>query len=299
MKESETIPVHFAKMHGAGNDYVYILALKDMLSEAERRLIESPEELAELARRISDRHFGVGGDGLVLVCPSATADFRMRMFNADGSEAQMCGNAIRCVAKLLFDKGLHPSRTLSIETLAGKRILELETDGGEMTAARVDMGEPILERKLVPVASEGEGPMVSETVCLDGEEFPMTAVSMGNPHGVVFVPEITDRLVLETGKRLEVHPIWPEKANIEFASVKDRGNIEMRVWERGSGETLACGTGSCATAVAAVLNGLADRKVILHLRGGDLRIEWNEEDNHVYMTGPATLVAEGTYLYRK
>lgn len=276
--------VNFVKMHGAGNDYVYMLALDSV-----------PENLPLLAVKISDRHFGVGGDGLVVIMKSTRADFRMRMFNNDGSEAQMCGNAIRCVAKLIHDKGLSDKNPLTVETLAGIRILDMTIKDGLVTEVRVDMGAPILERAAIPVVGDSKEPMISEDVELDGMHFQITAVSMGNPHGVLFVENITDELVHNIGSRLEVANIWPEKANIEFVKIVNRQEVMMRVWERGSGETLACGTGACATVVAAILNGLTDRKVIVHLRGGDLLVEWSKEDNHVYLTGPAVLVAEGVY----
>ena len=283
MNKSKQV-VHFYKMQGAGNDYVYILALNEV-----------PENLPLLSRKISDRHFGVGGDGLVVIMQSSRADFRMRMFNSDGSEAQMCGNAIRCVAKLIHDLGLSDKNPLTIETLAGIRVLDMTFKEGEVSEVKVDMGEPILERASVPVSVSGEGPMVSEEVEVNGMTFNVTAVSMGNPHGVIFVSSIDDELVHKTGSLLEKAEVWPEKANIEFVVVNSRKEVTMRVWERGSGETLACGTGASATVVAAVLNGLTDRKVTVHLLGGDLKVEWSEADNHVYLTGPAVLVAEGDY----
>lgn len=276
--------VDFVKMQGAGNDYVYILALKAV-----------PENLPLLAKKISDRNFGVGGDGLVAVMESERADFRMRMFNSDGSEAQMCGNAIRCIGKLVYEKGLTQNTTITIETLAGIRTLDLTVSEGTVTSVRVDMGTPVLEAEQIPVDHDGKGPVVNKEVDVDGMLFRITAVGMGNPHGVLFVNSITDDMVLNTGPRLEEAGIWPEKANIEFVTVNSRKEMTMRVWERGSGETLACGTGACAAVVAAVLNGLTDRKVTVRLRGGDLTVEWSESDGHVYLTGPAVMVAEGVY----
>lgn len=276
--------VCFVKMQGAGNDYVYILAPD-----------KEPSMLPLLSQKISDRNFGVGGDGLVVILSSEKADFRMRMFNSDGSEAQMCGNAIRCVGKLVYEKGLTEKRELLIETLAGIRKLELEVVNMKVTRVKVDMGEPVLTPSEIPVCYSGEKPMISQPVEIKGEKFPVTAVSMGNPHGVVFVDDITDGLVLDKGPELEKDSIWPEKANIEFAKIENRKEITMRVWERGSGETLACGTGACAVTVASVLNDLTDRKVTVKLRGGNLEVEWNKSDNHVYLTGPAVMVAEGIY----
>ncbi len=276
--------VKFAKMQGAGNDYVYIVEMSRI-----------PENLPLLARRISDRHFGVGGDGLVTILPSTRADFRMRMFNSDGSEAQMCGNAIRCIGKLVYEKGLTSKPEITIETLAGIRRLFLNITEGIVESVKVDMGEPVLIPEEVPVRFEGKEPMVNEEIEIDGMVFRMTAVSMGNPHGVIFGSRLTDEMVLIAGPKLEEASIWPEKANIEFVVVKSRKEIQLRVWERGSGETLACGTGACASVVAGVLNNLTDRTVNVKLRGGDLTVEWNEEDNHLYLTGPAVMVAEGEY----
>lgn len=276
--------VKFTKMHGAGNDYVYIDCTAELPSI----------DLAVLARCISNRHFGIGSDGLVAILRSEVADFKMRMFNADGSEAQMCGNASRCVGKFVFDKGLTVKTQIALETLAGIKTLDLHVENGTVKTVTVDMGEPILVADEIPVRSYSDT-TVAIPVGLHGIQYSVTAVSMGNPHGVIFVDEITDDHVLRVGKELETHPIWPEKANIEFAKVANRSEIEMRVWERGSGETLACGTGACATLVAAVLNSLTDREVVVHLRGGDLKIRWDEATNHVFMTGGAMMVADGTF----
>jgi diaminopimelate epimerase len=276
--------VRFTKMHGAGNDYIYLDATGEM-----------PEDLPELSRRMSDPHFGVGSDGLVAVMTSDIADFRMRMFNSDGSEAEMCGNASRCIAKFVYEKGLTDSETVTLETLAGIKVLHLHVREGVVESVTVDMGAPVLEPASVPVQSLDPKLRLAEEETVDGRTYRITGVSMGNPHGVIFVDEIDDDLVLRQGPLLEVAPIFPAKANIEFAKVLDRSTIEMRVWERGSGETLACGTGACATAVAAALNGLTGREVDVRLRGGTLHIRWDEADGHVFMTGPAAFICDGVF----
>lgn len=274
----------FTKMHGAGNDYIYIDATKTV-----------PDNLPELARKMSDVHFGIGSDGLVAIMKSDVADFRMRMFNSDGSEAEMCGNATRCIGKYVYDRGLTDETEITLETLGGIKILHLYVEHGHVTQVTVDMGIPELRPDFVPVKSNDKVQKISETEIVDGKSYKITGVSMGNPHGVIFVDEITDELVLVEGPKLEVAEIFPKKANIEFARILDRGNIEMRVWERGTGETFACGTGACATAVAAILNGLTDREVDLHLRGGILHIKWDEESCHVFMTGPAAFICDGQF----
>jgi len=276
-----TIP--FTKMHGLGNDYIYFDCVNDP------GLIKNP---SETAIRLSDRHFGIGGDGIVLILSDPDADFRMRMFNADGSEAEMCGNAIRCVGKFVYEKGYTASHTLRIKTGAGILTLKLAIDHGKVGSVRVDMGEPILNGPDIPIASEAN-PLKVPVSLASGRDYEMTCVSMGNPHAVIFVDEITDEHVLVDGKALEMHPNFPNRTNVEFARIVSRDTIRMRVWERGSGETLACGTGASATAVAAILNDLTDRRVRLRLLGGDLLIEWSESDNHVYMTGPATIAFTG------
>ncbi len=276
--------VRFTKMHGAGNDYIYLDATGEM-----------PEDLPELSRRMSDPHFGVGSDGLVAVMTSDIADFRMRMFNSDGSEAEMCGNASRCIAKFVYEKGLTDSETVTLETLAGIKVLHLHVREGVVESVTVDMGAPVLEPASVPVQSLDPKLRLAEEETVDGRTYRITGVSMGNPHGVIFVDEIDDDLVLRQGPLLEVAPIFPAKANIEFAKVLDRSTIEMRVWERGSGETLACGTGACATAVAAALTGLTGREVDVRLRGGTLHIRWDEADGHVFMTGPAAFICDGVF----
>ena len=273
--------IKFTKMHGLGNDYVYIDAVNQKI-----------ENESSLAKFVSNRHFGIGSDGLILICKSEIADFKMRMFNSDGSEAEMCGNGIRCVGKFVYDKGLTNKTTVKIETLAGIKTLILNTKDGKVETARVDMGEPILEAEKIPVIST-EKPVKNLELEAENKKFKFTCVSMGNPHAITIVENTKEFDVEQYGKVLEVDKAFPKKANIEFAQIIDRQNINMRVWERGAGETLACGTGACATAVACNLNGLTDRKVNIELLGGTLNIEWNETDNHVYMTGPAVTVFDG------
>ena len=273
--------IKFTKMHGLGNDYVYIDAINQKI-----------ENESSLAKFVSNRHFGIGSDGLILICKSEVADFKMRMFNSDGSEAEMCGNGIRCVGKFVYDKDLTNKTTVKIETLAGIKTLILNTKDGKVETARVDMGEPILEAEKIPVIST-EKPVKNLELEAENKKFKFTCVSMGNPHAITIVENTKEFEVEKYGKVLEVDKAFPKKANIEFAQIVDRQNINMRVWERGAGETLACGTGACATAVACNLNGLTDRKVNIELLGGTLNIEWNETDNHVYMTGPAVTVFDG------
>lgn len=274
--------VKFTKMHGLGNDYVYMDAINQKI-----------ENRSELAKFVSDRHLGIGSDGLILICPSEKADFRMQMFNQDGSEAEMCGNGIRCVGKFVYDKGLTNKTTITVETLAGIKTLVMTEKNGKIEAVRVDMGEPILEPKLIPVISE-ENPVKNLQLKSEDKEFKFTCVSMGNPHAVAFIEEdVNDFDICKYGVKLEVNKAFPNKANIEFINVIDDKTLKMRVWERGAGETLACGTGACASAVAAMLNGYTSREVTVHLLGGDLKIEWSKADNHVYMTGTATTVFEG------
>ena len=273
--------IKFTKMHGLGNDYVYIDAINQKI-----------ENESSLAKFVSNRHFGIGSDGLILICKSEVADFKMRMFNSDGSEAEMCGNGIRCVGKFVYDKGLTNKTTVKIETLAGIKTLILNTKDGKVGTARVDMGEPILEAEKIPVIST-EKTVKNLELEAENKKFKFTCVSMGNPHAITIVENTKEFDVEKYGKVLEIDKAFPKKANIEFAQIIDRQNINMRVWERGAGETLACGTGACATAVACNLNGLTDRKVNIELLGGTLNIEWNETDNHVYMTGPAVTVFDG------
>lgn len=278
--------ISFTKMHGIGNDYIYINCMESV-----------PDRLPELAEEMSDRHFGVGGDGIVLICPSDKADFRMRMFNNDGSEARMCGNASRCIAKYVHDHKLTDKTCISLETLSGIKVLSLNmSPSGEVESVTVDMGEPELNAGLVPVRSTAEK-MVEEPVATSCGEVRVTAVSMGNPHGVVFVDRIEDVPFETLGPELEKHSMWPDRANIEFLQIISPLEARMRVWERGTGETLACGTGACASAVAAALTGRCGREVTIHLRGGDLHIRW-ADNGHVMMTGGATEVFEGNY-YRQ
>lgn len=276
--------IRFTKMHGIGNDYIYLDCIN-----------HTPERLADLAVEMSDRHKGVGGDGIILICSSAVADFRMRIFNADGSEAKMCGNASRCVAKFVFERGLTDKKEISLETLSGIKYLHIHEYEGVVDVVTVDMGVPQFTPALIPVDFDGER-MIERKIDIDGCEFAITAVSMGNPHGVIFVDSLADTDVCVYGPQLECHDMWPDRANIEFAEILSPGEIKMRVWERGSGETMACGTGACATAVAGALTGRTSRHVTVHLRGGDLDILWNEDDGHVYMTGPAETVFDGVYF---
>jgi diaminopimelate epimerase len=281
----------FAKMEGTGNDYVYMRE-----NDLPPDLTESA--LAELAARISDRHFGVGGDGLVLICPPSgqgRADFRMRMFNSDGSEAQMCGNASRCVGKYVYDRKMTAKQTVALETLAGIKILELRVEAGLVLSVRVDMGVPRLKPAEIPMSAEGES-FINREILVDGQVYRGTAVSMGNPHLVVPVPDPDALDLPRLGPLFEHHPLFPERVNTEFVSVSDRSRIRMRVWERGAGETLACGTGACAAAVACVLNRLTDRTLVVQLRGGELLLEWAESGS-VYQSGPARHVFDGHYSY--
>ncbi|MFD2370902.1 diaminopimelate epimerase [Brevibacillus sp. GCM10020057] len=277
----------FTKLHGLGNDYVYVNGFAEDLTGV---------DLPELARRVSDRHFGIGGDGLILILPSERADFRMRVFNHDGSEAKNCGNGLRCVSKYVFDYGLTDQRTFSVETLGGivKPVVSLD-ESGKVNLVTIDMGEPRFERASIPMTGIPEEKALEETIEVDGEAFTMTAVSMGNPHAVLFMDEVLDEDVLKYGPKIEFHEWFPERTNVEFIQILDREEILFRVWERGSGVTLACGTGACAAAVAAIVSGRTERKVTVHLAGGDLLIEWRESDNRVFMTGPATEVFSGVY----
>ncbi|MCI9177719.1 MAG: diaminopimelate epimerase [Clostridia bacterium] len=274
----------FYKMQGLGNDYVYLDCTKE----------KEPKKPEQLARMISNRNFGVGSDGLILICESSIADLKMRMFNSDGSEAQMCGNGIRCVAKLVYELGLIKSHTVQIETIAGIKELRLNLAGGKVRTVTVDMGEPILTPEEIPIEINKKENSVVQ-IQIKQKEFNATCVSMGNPHAVIFVDNVEKFEVEKYGSILETHPIFPQKANIEFAQIIDRKTIKMRVWERGAGETLACGTGACATLVAAVLNEKTDQKVRIELLGGNLEIEW-KEDNHIYMTGPAVTVFKGEWI---
>lgn len=273
--------MRFTKMHGLGNDYVYVNCFKEK--------IENPPEAA---RYVSDRHFGVGSDGLIMINPSEKADFEMEMYNADGSRGKMCGNGIRCVAKYVYDYGLTDKTKISVETLGGIKYLDLTVEDGKVVLVRVDMGEPILEADKIPVAA-GKEKVIDEPIVVDEKEYRTTSVSMGNPHTVVYMDEIATLDLEKIGPGFECHPWFPDRVNTEFVKVIDDTLLEMRVWERGSGETLACGTGACAVAVASILNGLAKREVTVRLLGGELKIEWDEKTNHVFMTGPAAVVFDG------
>ncbi|HJD34736.1 MAG TPA: diaminopimelate epimerase [Candidatus Mediterraneibacter tabaqchaliae] len=277
--------MRFTKMQGLGNDYVYVNCFEEK--------IDNPPELA---RRISDRHFGVGSDGLIMINPSDKADFEMEMYNADGSRGEMCGNGIRCVAKYVYDHGLTDKTDISVETLGGIKYLELTVEDGKVKTVKVDMGKPELEPQKIPIKADG-GKAVDEPIRVGGEEYRMTCVSMGNPHAVVFVGcDVKDFPLEEIGPKFENHERFPNRVNTEFVRVIDRHTAEMRVWERGSGETLACGTGACAVAVACVLNGLTEDEVTVRLLGGDLQIRWDREKDTVYMTGPAEAVFDGEWM---
>lgn len=284
--------IPFIKMHGIGNDYIYINCMES-----------EPERLPDLAREMSDRHFGVGGDGIVLICPPTVPDahFRMRMFNADGSEGRMCGNASRCIAVLLHNHRLSNLNPINLETLSGIKVLTLNLEGDEVKDVTVDMGEPILNPALVPVCHEGES-MIDDTLTVGPVAVKATAVSMGNPHCVIFEKNCGEYPFEELGRAIERHPSFPDRVNVEFACKESDGSFRLRVWERGSGETLACGTGACATVVAAVLTGRAERgcEQTVRLKGGDLRVKWMPDCNgapgHVMMTGPATEVFSGIYI---
>lgn len=271
----------FTKMQGLGNDYIYV--------DCTQKSIDNP---SEAAKKVSDRHFGIGSDGLVLILPSETADFRMRMFNSDGSESEMCGNAIRCVGKYVFDNGLTDKQIVKIETLAGIKVLDLTTEAGKVVLVRVDMGEPILIPKDIPVNSDKDR-FISQPVEIDHRVYNVTAVSMGNPHAISYIEDVANFPLHEVGPKMETNKLFPRKVNSEFVEIIDRTTLKMRVWERGAGETLACGTGACAVLVSSVLNGVSDRAATIKLLGGDLHIEWSEADNHVYMTGPAVKVFDG------
>ena len=274
----------FTKMQGLGNDYVYVNCFKEK--------IENPSELAV---RISDRHFGVGSDGLIMINPSDKADFEMEMYNADGSRGEMCGNGIRCVAKYVYDYGLTDKTSISVETLGGIKYLDLTEEDGKVSLVKVDMGRPELEPSRIPVVAEGDR-AVDEPITVDGKEYRMTCVSMGNPHAVVYVDcDVKELPLEEIGPGFEHHERFPKRVNTEFVRVLDRKTVEMRVWERGSGETLACGTGACAVAVSSALNGLTEDEVTVKLLGGDLRIQWDRERDTVYMTGPAAVVFDGEW----
>ena len=282
----------FTKMHGLGNDYVYVNCFKEK--------IDNPPEVA---RFVSDRHMGIGSDGLIMINPSKVADFEMEMYNADGSRGEMCGNGIRCVAKYVYDYGLTDKTSISVETLGGIKYLDLTVEDGKVVLVKVDMGKPELAAVNIPILMEGyekgageEGTVVDAPITVNGKEYHMTGVSMGNPHAVVYIDDldsVKDLEIEKIGPDFEKHERFPKRINTEFVRVLDRHTVEMRVWERGSGETMACGTGACAVAVASILNGLTDDEVTVKLLGGDLQIEWDKTVGRVYMTGPATVVFDG------
>ncbi len=273
----------FTKMHGCGNDYIYVDGAKEILT---------PQEKPEVVRRLSDRHFGIGGDGVIFINPSKEADFEMEMYNMDGSRAEMCGNGIRCVAKFVYDKGLTDKTSISVISCGKIKYLTLTVENGKVSTVEVNMGSPILKAENIPVISDKEE-VIGDEIEVDGEIYKMTCVSMGNPHAVVFMDEVEGLPLEKMGPLFENHVRFPKRINTEFVKVLDENTVEMRVWERGTGETLACGTGACATVVACVLNGLTKEQVTVKLLGGNLQIQWDRESNLVYMTGPATTVFEG------
>ena len=282
----------FTKMHGCGNDYIYVDGSKEKVREKDK---------PELVRRLSDRHFGIGGDGVIFINPSEEADFEMEMYNMDGTRAEMCGNGIRCVAKFVYDKGLTDKTSISIVSCGKVKHLELSVEDGKVSAIKVNMGQPILKAEEIPVTIENndgfmikdDGAVISAPIEVGGQNYKMTCVSMGNPHAVVFVDDVSSLELEKIGPLFENHACFPRRINTEFVKVLDRENIEMRVWERGTGETLACGAGACASVVASVLNGLTQEQVTVKLLGGNLQIRWDREEDLVYMTGPAATVFEG------
>lgn len=274
-------PMKFTKMQGIGNDYVYVNCFQEK--------VEHPEEVAV---KVSDRHFGVGSDGLILIKPSDVADFEMDMYNADGSRGAMCGNGIRCVAKYVYDYGLTDKTTITVNTGSGVKTLELTVEDGKVSRVRVNMGAPQLQPGKIPMKAEGDR-AVDYPIWVGDREYRITAVSMGNPHAVTCVPDVDGLEIEKIGPLFEHHPLFPDRVNTEFIRVLDRHTVQMRVWERGSGETLACGTGACAVAVACILNGLTEERVTVKLLGGDLEIFWDRDTNQVYMTGPAAVVFDG------
>ena len=273
----------FTKMHGCGNDYIYIDGAKEHIAQ---------EEKPDFVRRVSDRHFGIGGDGVIFINPSDEADFEMEMYNADGSRAEMCGNGIRCVAKFVYDKGLTDKTDISVISCGKIKYLQLSLKDNKVDTVRVNMGAPELIAANVPVLCDKEQ-AVDEPITVQDTEYKMTCVSMGNPHAVVFMENVTDLEIEKIGPYFESHERFPKRTNTEFVKVIDRNTVQMRVWERGTGETLTCGTGCCATVVACILNGLTDDTVTVKLLGGELEITWDREADLVYMTGPATTVFEG------
>ncbi len=284
----------FTKMHGCGNDYIYVDGGKEQIPETDK---------PELVKKLSDRHFGIGGDGMIFIHPSREADFEMEMYNMDGTRAEMCGNGIRCVAKFVYDKGLTDKTRVRIVSCGKVKELELHVEGDQVSSVKVNMGQPVLKAEEIPVRADDtlvndnavyeNGTVISSPINVGGESYKMTCVSMGNPHAVVFVDDVASMELEKIGPLFENHVRFPNRVNTEFVKVLDRENIEMRVWERGTGETLACGTGACASVVACVLNGLTAEQVTVKLLGGNLQIKWDRENNLVYMTGPAATVFEG------
>ncbi len=271
----------FTKMHGCGNDYIYVNCMEEM--------IEKPEKVSVY---VSDRHFGIGSDGLILICPSDVADFRMKMYNADGSEGAMCGNGVRCIAKYVYEYGLTDKEKISIETKGGIKYLDLTVEGGKVVLVKVNMGAPILAPDQIPVTLGGAR-CIEQPVMVSGKEYKITCVSMGNPHAVTFVDDTESLPLAQIGPEFEHLEIFPDRVNTEFVQVLNRKEVNMRVWERGSGETLACGTGACATVVACVLNDRTEHEITVHLLGGDLFLHYDEERDTVWMTGPAAIVCDG------
>lgn len=271
----------FTKMHGCGNDYVYVNCFQER--------VDNPEQVA---RFVSDRHKGIGSDGLILIRPSKIADFKMAMYNADGSEGAMCGNGVRCIAKYVYDYGLTDKTSISLETKAGIKYLDLTVEQGKVTMVKVNMGQPILSAEKIPVKADTKQ-VIDAPIVAGAKEYRMTCVSMGNPHAVVFVEDTDSLPLMELGPKFEHHEVFPDRVNTEFVQILDRQNVKMRVWERGSGETLACGTGTCATVVACVLNGLTEEEINVQLKGGEIRVRYDRKEDVVWMTGPATVVFDG------
>lgn len=275
----------FTKMHGCGNDYIYIDGAREKIPA---------EQKPEIVKRLSDRHFGIGGDGVIFINPSEQADFEMEMYNMDGTRAEMCGNGIRCVAKYVYDKGLTDQTQISVISAGKIKYLDLQVENGKVSMVKVNMGEPVLKACEIPVLAENEqGEVIADPIEVEGKTYQMTCVSMGNPHAVVFVDDVQNFPLEQIGPKFENHERFPKRVNAEFVKVLDQETVEMRVWERGTGETLACGTGACATVVACILNGLTKDTVTVKLLGGTLQVQWDKAENRVYMTGPATTVFEG------
>lgn len=273
----------FTKMQGCGNDYVYVNVFEEQIKDEN-----------QFAIKVSDRHFGIGSDGLITIGPSEVADFRMRMYNADGSEGNMCGNGIRCVGKYVYDHGMTNQTTVTVETKSGIKTLKLHVTDGKVDSVRVNMGAPVLEAEQIPAISpSGSEKVIHETIQVNGKEYPVTCVSMGNPHCITQMPDVMHLDIEKIGPAFEHHAMFPDRVNTEFIEILSRSEVNMRVWERGSGETLACGTGACATAVACIINGLTEDEVLVHLVGGDLRITYDRNENTVYLEGPATTVFTG------